>query len=211
MKLQPGRPWPIRHYREKALETDVTCDGCSLEYTVFGVFGFCPDCRQHNSETILKRNLLLTGKQLALAITLSDLDFRRHMVEDALENCVSAFDGFAREACRVRSADSADPSRTGSLSFQNLPRAAARLQELFGVDLEAAVGAADWALAHGSFMKRHLLAHRSGVIDQQYCDATGETSALIGRRVVVEEEQVQRLVDVVEGIGSTLVRLLEAP
>ena len=93
MKVQPGRPVPIRRYREKDLETTVTCDACALEYAVFGVFGFCPDCRQHNSFAILMCNLALIRKQLALADTLRDLALRQHIIEDALENCVSSFDG----------------------------------------------------------------------------------------------------------------------
>jgi len=211
MKLKPGRPVPIRHYREQALETHVTCDGCTLEYAVFGVFGFCPDCRQHNSLTILTRNLELTRKQLTLAGTLEDAEFRQHIVEDALENCVSAFDGFARETCRVRSSKSSGPAKAESLSFQNLPRAAQRLQALFGVDLKSAVAVDDWTLAHLNFMKRHLTAHRSGVIDQQYLDETGEPSALLGRRVVVDAAHIATLADAVGRLGTTLIGLLPAP
>jgi hypothetical protein len=211
MKLQPGRPIPIRHYREKALETNVTCDNCTLEYAVFGVFGFCPDCRQHNSLTILARNLTLTRKQLALAHTLADPAFRQHMVEDALENCVSAFDGFAREACKVRNTKSSDPARAESMSFQNLERAANRLHTLFGVDFETAAGAADWALARLNFMRRHLIAHRSGVVDQQYLAESGEPPVLLGRRIVVDAAQVAHLADAVERLGITLLRLLPSP
>lgn len=39
-----GQPTPIRHYRERKLETQVVCDRCTLRYTIYGVFGFCPDC-----------------------------------------------------------------------------------------------------------------------------------------------------------------------
>jgi hypothetical protein len=49
MKLKPGTPPPIRYYREKALETHVTCRECTLEYAVYGVFAYCPDCGVHNS------------------------------------------------------------------------------------------------------------------------------------------------------------------
>ena len=74
----------VRHYLEQSLETAVTCDQCRLDYSVFGVFGFCPDCRTHNSLQILIENLSLTRKQLALADTVSEPELRRHLVEDAL-------------------------------------------------------------------------------------------------------------------------------
>jgi hypothetical protein len=42
IKVEPGRPHPIRWYREKALETHIECSSCTLKYAVFGVFAFCP-------------------------------------------------------------------------------------------------------------------------------------------------------------------------
>ena len=32
MKVTQGTPHPIRHYREKELETEVVCDACTLRY-----------------------------------------------------------------------------------------------------------------------------------------------------------------------------------
>lgn len=208
MKLQPGAPVPIRYYREKALETHVMCTECSLEYAVFGVFAFCPDCRTHNSLQILQKNLDLVSKQLALAEKQSDVDLRRHLVEDGLENCVSAFDGFARECCRIRAGTSADPTKCENLSFQNLHRACMRLNDLFGIDLRGNIAAEDWNVLHIGFMRRHLLEHRAGVVDQQYIKETGEAASLLGRRVPVTPPAVEALVSAVEKLGRILITLL---
>ena len=62
-----GQPTPVRHYREKQLETEVVCDTCTLRYMIYGVFGFCPDCGTHNSLQILGKNLELVDKMLAVA------------------------------------------------------------------------------------------------------------------------------------------------
>ena len=113
MKLQPGAPIPIRHYRERQLETHIRCDTCTLEYAVYGLFGFCPDCATHNSLQILLRNLALVEKQIALAGGLEEADFRQHLIEDSLENCISAFDGFGREASRVFAEGRKGGSETG--------------------------------------------------------------------------------------------------
>jgi len=211
MKVKHGAPLPIRYYREKALETRVTCDHCTLEYAVFGVFAYCPDCDVHNSLQILHKNLDLTRRQLNLADTLSDVDLRQHLIDDALENCVSAFDGFAREACRIRSAKSTDPAKCASLSFQHLPRGAARLQALFGIDLSASVPLTHWSAAHVGFMRRHVLAHKAGVVDQQYLDETGEPPSLLGRRLRITSDDVRRLADIVMSVGRQLIALLPTP
>lgn len=208
MKLKPGAPLPIRHYREKDLETKITCDSCTLEYAVYGVFGYCPDCAAHNSLLILQKNLDLTRKQLALADKLDDTALRQHLIEDALENCVSAFDGFAREACRIRAAKSTDPAKCRTLSFQNLPRAALKLQDLFGVDLAAELPQGVWSGAHIAFMQRHLLAHKAGVVDQQFLNETGGSPSLLGRRLNISASDVYQVAAAVMAIGQRLVNAL---
>src|SRR5262249_22035276 len=49
-----GHPTPVRVYRESLLEQELKCEGCTLEYAIFGAFGFCPDCGIHNSLQILE-------------------------------------------------------------------------------------------------------------------------------------------------------------
>ena len=36
-----GSPHPIQYYQEKQIETRVTCEVCTLEYAIYGVFAFC--------------------------------------------------------------------------------------------------------------------------------------------------------------------------
>lgn len=211
MKVEHGPPLPIRHYRERALETKIACDQCTLQYSVYGLFAYCPDCTVHNSLQILRTNLDLTRRQLALAQTLLDAELRRHLIEDALENCVSAFDGFARETCRIRAHKSSDPARAQSLSFQHLNRAAAQLRTLFDIDLPASIPATDWSFGHVGFMRRHLLAHNAGVIDQKYLDETGELRTLLGRRLVITLADVDRLAGIVVALGESVIALLPKP
>jgi hypothetical protein len=207
MKVKDGPPVPIRYYREESLETEVKCDSCALEYSVFGVFAYCPDCRIHNSLQILERNLELVRRQLTLAAT-QDAELQRHLVEDALENCVSAFDGFGRECCRVCAAASTDPGKAESLSFQNLRRVAERLNKLFGLDLASTVSPQVWARADILFQRRHLISHKSGVIDAQYLTETGDPQSMLGRRVQVEPADVIELASVLKSLGSGLLSLL---
>jgi hypothetical protein len=211
MKLKPGQPIPIKYYREQALETHVKCNGCTLEYAVFGVFAFCPDCGLHNSLQTLEKNIELVHRQLALAAQVSDEGLRQHLIEDALENCVSSLDGFGRECCRIRAHVSADTAKAGNMSFQNLPGAAKRLQTLFGVDFSTTVSPAEWHTAHMAFMRRHLISHRAGVIDQKYLDETGESHSLLGRRIVVDPADVETLANIVGRLGAGLLTLLPAP
>jgi hypothetical protein len=210
MTVKQGTPIPIRHYREKALETYVTCQMCTLDYAVYGVFAYCPDCGNHNSLQILEKNLELTDKQVTLTEQLSDAGLRRHLLEDALENCVSAFDSFGREACRVRASQSRAPAECESISFQNLDRAAQRVSRLFDVDLRGCVSADVWNTAVRAFMKRHVIAHRAGVVDQQYLDETSDAEAILGRLVPLSVDEIRQVADAVRQLGQALIRALPA-
>jgi len=211
LKYQRGTPVPIRYYREKALETKVICDACTLEYAVYGVFAFCPDCRKHNSLQILKKNIDLVRKQLILSSHQEDTDMRRYLVEDALENCISAFDGFARESCRVRIAKSTDSNRATNISFQNIAKASGTIKVLYGFDLERLVKTEEWKQIIIGFQKRHLIAHRSGVVDEQYISATGENPMTLGHKISLAKEEVSQLANLIVELGEKLLTALPLP
>jgi hypothetical protein len=203
MKVKRGRPIPIRSYREKTLETSVICDNCTLRYAIYGVFAFCPDCATHNSLQILKKNLELAQKELDLAATLEG-DISRHLIEDGLENAVSAFDGFGRETCRIRASKSSDPQKAENISFQNIARAQQKVRTLFGVDFASTLDPNQWDSLFRAFMKRHVLAHRMGVVDQKYIDETNDTSAVVGRKIPITASEVAEILDLVREIGKNL-------
>jgi hypothetical protein len=211
LTVKPGQPIPIRCYREEQLETEVVCDHCTLHYAIYGLFAFCPDCRTHNSTQILGKNLDLVVKLLALSDAQDDQALQRQMLEDALENCISAFDGFGRETCRVRAASSTDAKKAQSISFQNIEFAADRVKELFGVNLRAAVASTDWIATHHAFMKRHVVSHRSGVVDDRYVAETGDPHVVVGRRVPISLAEVQGLADRLRMLGQAMTAVLPSP
>lgn len=202
LKVKPGRLPPIHHYREERLETEVVCSHCTLHYTVYGVFAFCPDCGLHNSFQILSKNLELAVKLLDIAVT-AEADLAERLIENALEDCVSAFDGFGREICRVHANKSTDPIKAEKVSFQNLERAKQNLSGLFDIDLAAELVGDEWKIAVQGFQKRHLLAHKMGVVDEEYIRKTSDTQSIVGRKVTVNADEVRELVRI---LGKTAQR-----
>lgn len=200
-----GRPHPIRYYQEKQLETRVTCEVCTLEYAIYGVFAYCPDCRTHNSLQILNKNLELAEKEVTLATDEADADFAKFLIADALENAVSAFDGFGRETCTVYAASASDPTKAQNISFQNLTRANKRVQNLFGFSLANGLEANEWEFVCQCFQKRHLLAHKMGIVDQAYIDATGDMQSVVGRKVSITPDEVASFINHLKQLGTYLV------
>lgn len=193
MKVKLGRPTPIHYYREKQLETEVVCANCTLRYSVYGVFAFCPDCGQHNSLQILDKNLEVVGKMLGLAMG-AEKALAEKLIENAMEDCVSAFDGFGRELCQVHANKARNPARAEKISFQNLEGARTGFLDLFGIDMSADVAPEEWRAAVMAFRKRHLVAHKLSVVDQDYLTKTGDTCAVLGRKIGIDADEVKGLV-----------------
>jgi hypothetical protein len=194
LKVTQSDPEPIRFYREKQLETEVVCDSCTLRYAIYGVFGWCPDCGVHNSLQILAKNLELARKELKLSEAV-EKDLSDHLVGDALENAVAAFDGFGREICKRRGAE---------IRFQNLPGARRRVEDTFGFDFADSLQRDEWNHLCRIFQKRHLLAHAMGVIDDDYVQKANDPSATAGRKIRVDADEVISSIGMIEALGKRL-------
>jgi len=179
-----GSPTAIAYYSENELEERVTCDACTLEYTIYGAFGYCPDCGVHNSAQIAGANFDLVLKTLDLAQTAAP-DVQIKLVENALEDAVSCFDGFGREHCA---------NQLYTISFQNIDGAKDKLLREHKFDLSAAVTGADWKFVSDQFQKRHLLAHKLGIVDSEFVAKTGSPQGLLGRKVSITEADVRALI-----------------
>jgi hypothetical protein len=184
----------IRYYREKQLETEVVCDNCTLRYAIYGVFGWCPDCGVHNSLQNLIKNLELARKELTLAKS-ADTELANHLLGDALENVVSTFDGFGREICLQKGAD---------IHFQNISGARRRVLDTFGFDFADSLSADKWDCVCRIFQKRHLLAHKMGVIDAGYLQKANDPGAVAGRKIHVSHDEVNSAISIIEALGRGL-------
>lgn len=202
------RHYPIHYYREQSLETRLECQNCGLVYSIFGIFSYCPDCGTHNSIQILKSNLELVAKEIELANNIEDKSLSNTLISDALENSVSAFDGFGRESCRIYAKVSRNPKQAQNMSFQALKKTNERIQSLFGFDLSQGISEDDWIFVLQCFEKRHLLAHKMGIVDAVYIEATNDSQAVIGRKVNIKSEEVIRLTKQLDKLGTYLVSKL---
>jgi hypothetical protein len=204
-----GKSHPIHYYREKRLETNIVCDHCTLEYAIYGVFAFCPDCGDHNSLQILHKNLEMIEKEISLAQSSDDVELGKHLIEDALENAVSAFDGFGRATTGAYSNKASDPDKAKEISFQNIEGARKKVQALFGLDLANDINTDDWVFLVRCFQKRHLLAHKMGVIDEEYVKKAQDAHAIVGRKITIAPAEVIKLLGLLKIIGKNFVDKLK--
>ena len=197
-----GHAHPIYRYRERQLETKVTCDICTLEYAIYGLFAFCPDCGTHNSMQILKKNLDLVEKLLTLAEEESDPELNELLIVKALETAVSTFDGFGRAYCEANAGQATHTDQTKKLSFQNLGEARSSFLTLFGRDFGQNLTTSEWEFVMRCFQKRHLFAHRMGIVDSAYQRKSNDQEAKVGRKIRITAEELHKLVPQLIRLGE---------
>ena len=204
-KTTRSRRPKIHSYDEKKLETELVCSLCTLRYMVYGVFAFCPDCGEHNSFQILMKNMEVVEKMLTMSESEGlTKEIKDHLVHNALEDCVSTFDAFGREICRVHASRATNPERASKLSFQNLERAMRNVSQLFGFELDNDLHENQSRAGIQAFQKRHLLAHKLGIVDAEYMEKSGDTYAVIGRKVTISTQDVHQLISVVKLLAKNL-------
>ena len=60
-----------------------------------------------------------------------------------------------------------------------------------------------------AFQKRHLIAHKLSVVDQGYITKTGDTRAVVGRKIVIDAGEVQGLAEVVNTLALHMAAVLQ--
>lgn len=189
-----GKPTPIAYYSEKELEEKVSCNNCTLEYTIYGAFGYCPDCGVHNSLQIVNVNFDLALKILDLA-SKEDLGVKMKLIENSLEDAVSAFDGFGRNLCL---------GICPTITFQNIVAVRDSLLKEHGFDMSEGLDANQWNFVSEQFQKRHIIAHKMGVIDEGFILKTGRDRSLIGRKISITENDVRLLIGHLKVLAKNL-------
>lgn len=54
------------------------------------------------------------------------------------------------------------------------------------------------------FQQRHLLAHKEGLVDEEYLTKSGDTAYRVGQKLQIKEPSVLRLADLVERLAASL-------
>ena len=193
------------------LETHVECSNCTLKYAVYGVYAYCPDCGRHNAVQMLENNLETSGKLLDLADGQIDANdtLVGKLISKSLTDVVASFDGFGRAICETYASKSSNPTKAESIRFQNLIGARTSIGKYFGFDISTGLTQAEWEMANRCFQKRHVLEHKSGVVDQEYKQKANDSRAVVGRKVNLSKSEVRRLIDVIRNLGKHIFSEME--
>jgi hypothetical protein len=183
---------PVKYYLEKQLETIVVCDICTLRYAIYGLYGFCPDCGNHNSQQIFKTNLHIIDEYISIAEK-SEPTISESLIGDALENLISQFEAFGKATIDIL-VDFLNLQNVAERpGFQQIQHARDWLMKNADVDIAQDLSDQQWNSVKRCYQKRHLLSHRAGIVDNSYFEKANDRQAVIGRKIHLSRDEVAEL------------------
>jgi uncharacterized Zn finger protein (UPF0148 family) len=214
MSFKPGHsPIAVPPGAAETLRQDFICEACGCRYSSVGAAFFCPVCGHNSAGSTFAMAVQAVQASIATipaireAVTAAaDSDTAantvRQIVENGLVKLVAAYQRYAEAIYMALPNASSFPPRRNL--FQNLAESSQRWRDATGKGYEDLLTAVELSELGIYFQQRHLLAHKEGIVDQDYIDRSGDRSYTHGQRLVVKESAVLRLADLVDKLGAAI-------
>lgn len=200
----------------KAMRQRFICEVCSCHYASIGAAFFCPACGYNSViatfnqtiETVRNIVSMTASVRTVLATTFDEdiaRDSMRYMIEDNLGRLVGAFQIYAETL--FERLPKAAPIKRRKNVFQNLIESSSLWRTAVGKGYEDMLSAGELSELAMLFQKRHLIAHRNGVVDQDYIDKSGDKTYAVGQRMVIHETTVLRLAELLSQLAEELKKI----
>lgn len=199
--------YPIKSYQERILETDVTCNNCGLEFSIYGVFSNCPDCGMLNAKVIFVKNIDLNLVKLSLSTSDSiSSDMSKELIKSALIDSVSIFDSLGK-ALKEKYPDKFF-SKPKNL-FQNINKLNSSLIQHFNKGIDDLLTLQESELLKKMFQVRHVYIHSAGVVDSDFVEKLPEFSFMKGKIYKLNDEETKLFIKHLKKLGEALYELVE--
>lgn len=188
-----GDLFKIKHYQEKILETNVCCDSCGLNFSIYGVFSNCPDCGRLNAKVIFDKSIEVLKKKLELSAD-NELDIlvREDFLRDSLVGAVSSFDSLGKALKNKHK--NIFPNKPKNL-FQNFIELDNALVNAFKKGIKELLSKEDYEFLFKMFQVRHIYEHTAGVIDDDFIAKLPVFSLEKGRKYKLERFEINDFLD----------------
>lgn len=193
--------------------TEICCEKCGTHYSVIGAAYFCPCCGFNSAVNSYTNTMESIRKMLdslqEMRTMLEDKydkdtaeTLRRSMLESSIGDMVSAFQKFA--CCRYEEL-SGSAGRVND--FQIVEKGDALLTAASGKSYSNWLTQDELDFMKLMFQRRHLLEHNNGMVDQMYLDKSGDTTYVLGQRVIVKTDDAYELHGILVKLGQGLFTL----
>jgi len=213
MKVSGFKPYPLLLPipAKELMERKIQCDKCGARYSVIGSAYFCPCCGHNSVERtfddsvekilakignteIIRKAFAEIGKGDEGEVTV------RSLIESALSDGVTAFQRLSEELYSKMPSTPPAPFNV----FQRIEHGSRQWKDACGKGYEDWLDSAEMKELNLLFQRRHLLAHKDGIVDDKYIQKTGDNSYKVGQRIVIKDSDVRRLVELITKLANEI-------
>lgn len=198
-------------------ETDITCESCDTRYSVIGSAFFCPCCGHNSAVSAFEESMDSVEKMVASLSEMKQMltnsygrdkaeTMCRGLLESSIGDIVSAFQKFA--SCHY---DKLTGKTSRVNDFQIVDKGSQLFKDAVGKGYDEWLSALELQQMNMLFQRRHLIEHNNGMVDQKYIDKSGDSSYVVGQRLVVKESDALTLLAIIKKLGKGLMSIKEVP
>jgi hypothetical protein len=159
-------------FAEERQQTRFNCTKCGAWTDIAGRYAKCPNCGRRNSFALASRQV----DALEERVKNPRYPPERREERDSewrliVKECVSVFEGYARDLLDRLHTIPATPSRKKAVSeigFHDPIKAAESIKAIFDIDLLHNLGNEEREFIRTRFKRRHIYEHCAGVTDEEY-------------------------------------------
>ncbi len=214
IKYKPGTLPNVRYYVEEKLKQIVICDECNYRYAVYGISFHCPLCGKGNIHQHLNRSYNIIRVLIDESERIGNekgLDIGQQMLGNALEDIVSLFEAFLKYIYRysvkrsfIGNEAESKISKIG-INFQRLEKAENLCREDLKLNLFELININDKRFIQEQFLKRHVLTHNLGLIDEKYLKKVNVFERQ-GSEIELKKEDIFRFLDLTRNILTNIIK-----
>lgn len=201
----------------EALRQDHRCESCACRFSTIGAAFFCPACKRmaaaeefEAAAETLQQTLDHLDKLTATMAAATNLDraadFRRQLLEDAVENLATMLQ--RRTETLFGKLPIANRSKRDPNVFQRLEDASGQWERATGTRYEDLLEEPEWRGLLTMMQRRHKIGHAQAHVDDRYVERTGDTRTSPGQRLVISVSDVYQDLAAVRKLIAGLEKLV---
>jgi hypothetical protein len=190
------------------------CESCGCRYSYIGAAFFCPACGANSAHHTFRQTLSAvraaagTGDVLRKSLDADQAEVLiRSLLEKGVQDAVMSF----QRLCEQIYAGFAGAPAARRNAFQNLGDGSALWAKATGRSFDEMLTSDEMQKLRKYFQQRHLLAHRQGIVDEDYITRSSDKTYATGQRLIMTPSAVLEFADLVERLGNALIESVRRP